>query len=142
MAQATFWWLLAGGAVALELVTGTFYLLMLAVGLAAGALSAHAGLGLASQMVAAAVAGVVGVIVLTVFKKKSQGAILPSSSNPDVNMDVGETVQVDAWGADGTASVKYRGAQWTVMHRPGNSPAPGPHRVAEVIGSRLLVDRI
>ncbi|MFZ2989079.1 NfeD family protein, partial [Ideonella sp.] len=30
MADSTIWWLLAGGAVALELVTGTFYLLMLA----------------------------------------------------------------------------------------------------------------
>ena len=29
MTQPTFWWLLAGGAVALELLTGTFYLLML-----------------------------------------------------------------------------------------------------------------
>ena len=84
----------------------------------------------------------VALIVLALVRKKTQGSILPASSNPDVNMDVGETVQVDNWEADGTASVKYRGAQWTVMHRPGNSPSPGPHRVAEVIGSRLLVDRL
>jgi hypothetical protein len=32
-------------AVVLELLTGTFYLLMLAIGLAAGALSAHLGWG-------------------------------------------------------------------------------------------------
>ena len=36
MAESTIWWLLAGAAVALELVTGTFYLLMLAVGLGRG----------------------------------------------------------------------------------------------------------
>ena len=30
MAESTIWWLLAGSAVAIELVTGTFYLLMLA----------------------------------------------------------------------------------------------------------------
>ena len=38
MAESTVWWLLAGVAVAAELVTGTFYLLMIALGLASGAL--------------------------------------------------------------------------------------------------------
>jgi membrane protein implicated in regulation of membrane protease activity len=37
----TVWWVLAGLAVALELATGTFYLLMLALGMAAGAIAAH-----------------------------------------------------------------------------------------------------
>ena len=33
MSDSTLWWLLAGSTVALELFTGTFYLLMLAVGM-------------------------------------------------------------------------------------------------------------
>jgi hypothetical protein len=37
MAESTIWWLLTVAAVAVELVTGTFYLLMLAIGLAAAA---------------------------------------------------------------------------------------------------------
>ena len=32
MEESTIWWLLAGGLVVAELLTGTFYLLMLAVG--------------------------------------------------------------------------------------------------------------
>ena len=51
MAESTIWWLLAGSAVAVELVTGTFYLLMLAFGLAAAALAAHAGAPLVVQIV-------------------------------------------------------------------------------------------
>ena len=47
MADSTLWWLLAGAAVAVELLTGTFYLLMLGIGVAAGALAAHAGAGIA-----------------------------------------------------------------------------------------------
>ena len=66
----------------------------------------------------------------------------PAGSNPDVNLDVGEIVHIDHWQADGTASVKYRGANWTVVHRSGNTPSTGAHRVVEVIGSRLLVDKI
>jgi membrane protein implicated in regulation of membrane protease activity len=51
---STWWWILAGMAVIAELLTGTFYLLMLALGLSAGALAAHAGAGVAGQLVAAA----------------------------------------------------------------------------------------
>ena len=58
MADWTTWWLLAGAAVAVELLTGTFYLLMLGLGMAAGALAAHAGLlPVRGQLVAAAVVG-------------------------------------------------------------------------------------
>ena len=57
-----------------------------------------------------------------------------------VNLDVGETVFIDAWQADGTAQVKYRGANWTAIHRPGITPSVGAHRVAELVGNRLLVD--
>ena len=45
MAESTIWWLCAGAAVAVELLTGTFYLLMLATGLAAAAVAAHLGAG-------------------------------------------------------------------------------------------------
>ena len=54
---STLWWLMAGVAVATELLTGTFYLLMLAIGLAAGALAAHAGLGTTAQILVRAVVG-------------------------------------------------------------------------------------
>ena len=57
-----------------------------------------------------------------------------------VNLDVGETVQIDSWAPDGTAVVKYRGASWTAVHRKGITPSTGPHQVAELIGNRLLVD--
>lgn len=141
MAESTIWWLLAGGAVVVELLTGTFYLLMLAIGLAAGAIAAHLGLGLAGELVAAAVVGG-GAVVAWHLKRRRDPAQLPAQSNRDVNLDVGETVQVDAWAPDGTATVKYRGAQWTVVHRTGQAPSTGSHRVAEVVGNRLVVDKI
>ncbi|HSM22228.1 MAG TPA: NfeD family protein, partial [Rubrivivax sp.] len=55
------WWLATGGLVAAELATGTFYLLMLALGCVAGALAAHAGLGATGQVAAAAVAAIIAV---------------------------------------------------------------------------------
>jgi membrane protein implicated in regulation of membrane protease activity len=141
MTESTVWWLLAGSAVALELLTGTFYLLMLAVGLVAAALAAHIGASNIVQWVTAAAAG--GVAVIAWYTLRSRRARGPSGpANPDLHLDVGETVQVTHWNPDGSASVKYRGANWTVMLRPGVLPTPGAHRVAEVVGSRLLVDKI
>ena len=139
MADSTVWWIAAGLLVAAELLTGTFYLLMLAIGAAAGALAAHAGLSLSAQLVAGGVTGGVAVLISYLVRRRRPGDPSPRADR-SVNLDVGETVQIDAWGADGTAQIRYRGAPWTVMHRPGITPRPGPHRVAELVGSRLLVD--
>ncbi len=141
MSDSTLWWLLAGSTVALELFTGTFYLLMLAVGMAAGAVAAHAGLGMVGQLLVAAITGSAAVVAWYFIKKRRDSD--PSvRALRSVNLDVGEILQIDEWNVDGTASVKYRGAQWTAIHRPGNTPTPGSYRVAELVGSRLLVDKV
>lgn len=141
MAESTWWWSVVGVLVALELVSGTFYLLMLAIGAAAGAVAAYLGVSLSTQMVVAALVGGVAVVACYLVRRRKPGD--PSArADRSVNLDVGETIEVPAWNADGTAQVRYRGAPWTVMARPGTHPHPGPHRVAELVGSRLLVDPI
>jgi len=141
MSNATFWWLLAGAMVALELFTGTFYLLMLTIGVAAAALAAHAGLGLTGQLVLGAAVGSAAIVGWRV-KKKQQAKNPTANSMDDVRLDVGEIVLIEQWLADGTAQVNYRGAKWDAIHRPGVMPGPGQHRVAELIGNRLLVDKV
>ncbi|MDZ7919771.1 NfeD family protein [Rhodoferax sp.] len=140
MSQPTLWWLVTGAIVAVELLTGTFYLLMLGLGAVAAALAAHMGASLTVQVVLASLVGG-GAVVIWHFKRSASRAEAPAQANPNVNLDIGETVQVASWNADGTASVHYRGAQWTVMHRAGINPAPGAYRVAEMVGNRLLVDK-
>ncbi|HZY18591.1 MAG TPA: NfeD family protein [Ramlibacter sp.] len=141
MAESTVWWLLTGAAVAVELMTGTFYLLMLAIGLAAGALAAHVGTGLPTQLVSAAVVGG-GAVAAWHLLRGRQGRPPAAAGNRDVNLDVGETVMVDGWQPDGTAQVRYRGATWTVAHAAGIHPSCGLHRVREVVGSRLIVEKL
>ena len=141
MEESTLWWLLSGAIVVAELLTGTFYLLMLALGTAAAALAAHVGAGLALQIVTAAVTGGAAVVALHTLRRKRPGD--PSArADRSVNLDVGETVLIENWNADGTATIKYRGAQWTAIHRPGVQPSTGMHRVAELVGNRLLVDPV
>jgi membrane protein implicated in regulation of membrane protease activity len=142
MSESTIWWLLAGVAVAVELVTGTFYLLMIAVGFMAGAIAAHLGLGLVSQIVAAAVVGG-GAVAAWHWHRGKSPAPLPANANRDVNLDIGEPVQVTQWNPDGTATVKFRGANWTaVAADPGESGGLGNFRIKEMLGNRLVIERL
>ncbi|MCB2017544.1 MAG: NfeD family protein [Hydrogenophaga sp.] len=140
MADSTLWWLLAGALVALELLSGTFYLLMLALGAVAGALVAHAGAQVSAQIIGAALVGLFAVVLWTWMRRKRPGE--PSArAQRSVNLDVGEIVTVQEWMPDGTAQVRYRGAQWSAVLTPGAPPDPGSYRVTELVGNRLLVEK-
>ena len=139
MEESTIWWLLAGGLVVAELLTGTFYLLMLAVGVGAAGIAAHLGASTTAQILTAALVGGGSVVGWPLLRRKRPGD--PSArADRSVKLDGGETVMIESWNADGTSSVKYRGANWVAIHRQGVQPSTGPHRVAELVGNRLLVD--
>ena len=105
MSEPTLWWLVGGGLVAAELLIGTFYLLMLATGAVAAALAAHAGASLTLQLVFAALVGG-GAVVLWHWKRARHSKEPAAQANPNVNLDIGETVHITAWNPDGTASVQ------------------------------------
>jgi membrane protein implicated in regulation of membrane protease activity len=138
LSSPTLWWLLAGALVAAELATGTFYLLMLALGCAAGAVAAHAGLGSTVQVVIGAVVGM-GATALWHLKRARQPRSAPVESNRDANLDIGQTVLVRAWGDDGSAQVHYRGASWSATFQGEGTPAPGPHAIVAVRGNQLVL---
>lgn len=144
MSDSMLWWLLAGGAVVLELLTGTFYLLMLALGLAAGAMAAHAGLGVSAQLVACALVGSGAVVAWHLYRgKHPKGA--PAQANPDVNLDVGSSIHIEdasRWTAEGTATVRYRGADWSAELASGSARAAGQYTIEQVRGSVLVLRRI
>ena len=140
MADTTLWWLLAGAAVAVELLTGTFYLLMLAIGMAAGALAGHLGLAVAGQLGVAAVVSVATVGGWHFLRPRGAGGRGEVGENMD--FDAGEEVNVDAWAADNTCTVRYRGTTWTAVPADGSALATGMHRVRRVDGSRLVLEKI
>ena len=139
MGDATMWWVLAGVLVALELLTGTFYLLMLGLGAVAAALVAMAGLDLKIQLVTAAIVGGLGAVLLGQWRKRQ--TTTPQEAQ-DQHLDLGATLQVDAWDAQGTAQVKHRGAAWTAVLAPGQTAAPGIYRIQAMAGNRLILVKI
>jgi membrane protein implicated in regulation of membrane protease activity len=135
---ATLWWFAAGVAVAAELATGTFYLLMIAFGLAVGAVAAHFNLGISEQIIVAALVGG-GATGAWHWHRSRQPRSAPARENRDVNLDIGERVNVNAWHADRTARVHYRGSVWTARLAPGSTAASGEHRVSAVEGNWLVL---
>ncbi|MBU6437803.1 MAG: NfeD family protein [Betaproteobacteria bacterium] len=142
LSSATLWWLLAAVLVALELATGTLYLLMLAVGAAVGAVAAHLGAGSAVQVAAGAVVAVAAVAIWHRVHDRLQPRPKDAASNRDVNLDVGEHVSVKRWDDDKTGRTFYRGSEWLVRYDGADTPQPGEHRIVALEGNRLIVKKI
>ena len=136
--NATVWWVAAGAAVAAELATGTFYLLMIALGLAAAAVAAHLGASTQIQIIAAALVGG-GATAVWHWRRFNQPSAAPARENRDVNLDIGERVTVGAWAGDRTARIHYRGSTWTARLAPGAQATLGEHRIVAVEGNWLVV---
>ncbi|MDO9237240.1 MAG: NfeD family protein [Aquabacterium sp.] len=136
-ANSTWWWVAAGALVAVELTTGTFYLLMLALGLAAAALAAHAHMSFAIQLIAAAVVGGGTVAAWHAYRTRPGAAL----SEASVNLDVGEKVHVQSWDEDGSTHVQYRGAAWAATYEGTDAPQPGVHVIRGFQGNRLVLGR-
>ena len=138
ISAATIWWVLAGIAVAVELATGTFYLLMLALGMAAGAVASHLGFSVPLQIVAGAVVGG-GATALWRWRRSQEAPQAPAAQNRDVNLDIGERVHVAQWTAERTARVQYRGSVWEARLAPGAVAQAGEHVVSAVEGNWLVL---
>ncbi|MFN3617302.1 MAG: NfeD family protein [Aquabacterium sp.] len=139
MSETLYWWILAGVLVALELVSGSFYLLMLALGAAAAALGAWLGIPLAAQIALAAMVGG-GAVWLWHQKKSPREAHATPTEATDPNLlDVGATVLVTEWQADGNTRVHYRGSDWTARLADGAPVQAGPHRIVAIESNRLVI---
>jgi membrane protein implicated in regulation of membrane protease activity len=140
MADSTFWWAAAGIAVAVELASGTLYLWMLAMGLAVAALAAHAGATLPEQFVVAAIVGGGAAVALHLLRRQ-QPDRAAARPNAHVDPDTGEIVHIEAWEPDGTATVRFRGSDWTVVPAVGTGHHLGSHRVQAVVGNKLIIEK-
>lgn len=131
------WFGMAGILVIAEIFTGTFYLLMIALGALAGGVAGLAGFAFSLQMV---VAAIVGAIVTFFLRKSSFGKQrrLPAARDPNVNLDIGQTVHVKQWQGN-QARAMYRGAMWDIELMPGAAAIAGAFVIREIRGSHLIV---
>ncbi|MDO8989035.1 MAG: NfeD family protein [Sideroxyarcus sp.] len=133
MENYIYWFLLALVLAGLEMVTGTFYLLVLAIAVALGGAAALLGAGLAWQLVLSALTGIAGTIFLRRWKSTQTG----ETSN--ASLDIGLPVKVITWNDNGTARVFYRGAEWDAEPESADTPHEATLYIAEVRGSGLVL---
>ena len=126
----------------LEIFSGTFYLLMVASGFAAGGLTAWLGAGDTTQVLVAAAVALAATFLL---RKSKFGKIRKTDAarDPNVNLDIGQVLNIDEWksqeGQRSVARVMYRGALWDVELEENADPRPGLFTIREIQGSRLIV---
>lgn len=140
MDTTTLWWIAAALLVGAELLTGTFFLLMLSLGAVAAALVAHTGLAPSAQIVTAAVVGTLAVVLW--FFVRSRRKTVSTNRNATRNkLDIGGVVHVEQWAGDGTAHVLYRGAPWTAIAADiRQTPRSGRHTVIDIVNNQLVLD--
>lgn len=132
-----FWWVGAGAMIVLELMSGTFYLLMIALGFIAAGLAQWSGAPVEVQLAVAALVALVAVLAL---RRSRFGRLRrkDAAHNPDVNIDIGSPLTVTAW-RDRRARAMYRGAQWDVELAPGEPEDARFYEITALRGSCLVV---
>ena len=134
-------WLLAGLLlVVVELMTGTFYLLILGIAAGIGALVAFLDRPFWMQALIAAIAAVVGGILVNRYHRK-----VNDTSPKDTANDVGQTVTIESWVSEPQrlARVRYRGTTWDADVLGNDRTEVGARLyVVATQGSRLKVSSV
>jgi membrane protein implicated in regulation of membrane protease activity len=120
-----------------EMLTGTFYLLVLALGAAAGAAVAGMGASITVQLGAAAVITALGWGAL--YKFGPRFTRREASGNPDVNPDIGAIVRITEVSDTGTHKVTYRGTTWTARVEHTSAELNRDYIIARVEGATLIL---
>ena len=131
-------WLLIGfGLLIVELVTGTFYLLVLGIAAFGGAAAAYLGQGFPVQIITTAVVASIGSFLVRVYRtRNAQQQMRP--------LDHSQPVKFEAWVDPGTrvARVLYRGAPWEARVDGDGQVEPGASLyILTVEGNSLTVSR-
>jgi len=131
-------WLLAGlFLVVVELMTGTFYLLILGIAAGIASLIAFLGQPVWLQAVVAAIAAAVGGALVHRYHRAAN-----ATSPKDHSNDIGETVTIESWVSEPQrlARVNYRGTTWDAEVTGTGPVNPGALLyVVATEGSRLKV---
>jgi membrane protein implicated in regulation of membrane protease activity len=138
MSAVTLWFVIASGLLVVELLTGTFYLLMIAIGCVVGGVCALLGAEPALQLVLGAAVGFAATMILRRTRWGRRRLMQDPAENRDVILDIGEVVEVHAW-HDGNAHVHYRGCRWDAALEPGAEARTGAQVIKAIRGSTLIV---
>lgn len=134
-------WAVVGIAlIIIEMLTGTFYLLVLGLAALSAAAAAWFGGSFWVQAVLIAAVSVAGVLLV----KRYRGGSRAASAMQGPGLDIGQAVTLDEWisEADGLARVRYRNAQWEAQVSGERSPESRVFYIHAVEGNTLRVSSV
>lgn len=105
----TLWLIAALLALMAEFMSGTFYLLVLALALAAGGIASLLGAGDTICWWLASLSGIAGVAGVARWRNRQAGRTADTNRN---DPDIGQPVRIIALLDEGMARVHYRGTEW------------------------------
>ncbi len=133
MAIYIYWFLLAFVLLGVEMATGTFYMLVVAIGMLVGGLAAWLQASVAMQLTLCAITVIAGSFILRRWKSTQVKEVASAS------LDIGQPVRVIKWNDNGTARVFYRGAEWDAETESAATPRDEKLYIAAVKGSCLIL---
>lgn len=131
---SSFWLILALVLAGSEILSGSFYLLALALGISTGALAAWSGLSVPVQILIAAVSSLISVFLLHYWRKNRL-----SSPKTDDSLEIGNRVHILQWKDTRHARVQYRGTQWDGELAPDAAGDESEYFITAVKGTILIL---
>ncbi|AZN36492.1 NfeD family protein [Iodobacter ciconiae] len=134
MSLITLWLIAAALLAGLEMLTGSFYLLAIAIGLASAAFTAWLGFNFTVQTSTAALVGLIAVAALRQWQSKHD------SSPEEISSDIGQHVEIVAWQGERHARVRYRGTLWDAELAAGSETGLSHYIIIATQGNSLILN--
>ena len=128
------WLIVAAALTGLEMLTGTFYLLLMAIAALAGCLAALTDFSGTQQLLAFGAFGLIEAVAFTVYRRRH-----PAKQTENF-LDVGNQVVFKNTTPDGSWVVRYRGSDWQARPAREETRKDAPLVITKASGNILIVD--
>lgn len=134
------WLIIAGILLIAEMLSGTFYLLMLAIAAVCAWFALLLGLDFLNQTVVFLICAAILTVLTRRYRYRLNARNRPNLAE---NLDAGQIITVHEW-IEGIGHTHYRGTQWAVqMDQPDSQPLPdGSYRIVRLDGTQIRVERL
>ena len=132
--QYSLWLIAAAALTGLEMLTGTFYVLLMAIAALAGCAAALKGFSFEQQLLVFGAFALVEAIGFTLYRRRH-----PAKQTENF-LDVGNQVVFKNTTPDGSWVVRYRGSDWQARPAREETRKDAPLVITKAAGNILIVD--
>ncbi len=128
------WLIVAAALTGLEMLTGTFYLLLMAIAALAGCVAALTDFSGTQQLLVFGAFGAIEAVAFTVYRRQH-----PNKHSQNF-LDMGNPVVFKHTAPDGNWVVRYRGSDWQARPAREETSNGRPLVIVKTLGNILIVD--